>query len=402
MKVSNRLVLLLAICSSTLFAQQNIENYLSKNKQIQFTYDYEKNDAQFSLLRDSWISPLMLSYSYTKSDPLGDEQTNQVGALQLNQPIFQSGGIYFGIKYAKALKQYSDFMVDMAKKQTLKEALSLLLQIKKVDYNIKRQKLQIANAQIDLEQKKEQYLHGQLASGVLDQAIIEQNRLIQQLYNTQTSKEKLITNFKTLSDVSYEKIPIPSLKLVSKEEFLSHNLALKIAYADIKKNNYNKYTTVAKYLPRINLVAGYNWTKTKIPVNGKTQTSESNYYNYGINISLPININTFVDIEQSHLAYLKAKAKAQEEKIKAKALFEEVMQNLANIQKKKELSQRNIELYLGLLKDTKELKKSGYKTQYDVELMQNSVDISKLDIQIYEIEKQLELLTLYGVYLDEI
>jgi outer membrane protein TolC len=81
-----------------------------------------------------------------------------------------------------------------------------------------------------------------------------------------------------------------------------------------------------------------------------------------------------------------------------KAIFEQVMQNIENFERKKQLSVENMELYEKLLSDTKELYQAGYKTQYDVELLQNSVAIQKSDVQIYELDKQLELLTLYEMY----
>lgn len=48
-----------------------------------------------------------------------------------------------------------------------------------------------------------------------------------------------------------------------------------------------------------------------------------------------------------------------------------------------------------MLKDTEELFGVGYKTQYDVDLLANSVRIESINQNIYEIDKQLELLALY-------
>ena len=45
---------------------------------------------------------------------------------------------------------------------------------------------------------------------------------------------------------------------------------------------------------------------------------------------------------------------------------------------------------------------AGYKTHYDVSLLENSVQIQKIDLKIFEIDRQLELLTLYEMYKHEI
>ena len=76
------------------------------------------------------------------------------------------------------------------------------------------------------------------------------------------------------------------------------------------------------------------------------------------------------------------------------------MQNLENFNKKKLLSYENREIYSKLLTDTKKLYTAGYKTEYDVNLLQNSVEIAKIDAKIFELDKQLELLTLYEMYVN--
>lgn len=401
MKFLNFLTLLLLLLSSLLIANENnasLDDYISKIKKDQFKFDYEKNEAESSKLRDSWIAPLNLQYSHSISNPYEDDQTSQSAAIRMDQPIFQSGGIYYGIKYASASKKYADYSVDVAKRKMIKDAISLLMQIKQSDFRIQRQKLQIKNSEISLEQKKEQYLNGQLDSGFLDNAIIERNFVIQNLYDIETSKEKLISSFSTLSDLDYENVAIPYLELLNKGEFLKHNIVLKMADSKIEQDGYNKDITIAKYLPAVNLTAGYNWSKTDSPF--KFGASEKDYYDYGFKASMPISINTFRDIESAKIDFLKSGLLREDNKIQLDALFNQVMQNLENLDKKKLLSVENKEIYSKLLVDTKSLYSAGYKTEYDVDLLENSVKISELDSKIYEIDKQLELLTLYEMYVN--
>jgi hypothetical protein len=293
----------------------------------------------------------------------------------------------------------------MQKRKLVKDAISLLMQIKQMDLKIEKQKLKIKNAEINLEQKKEQYLNGQLDSGFLDNAIIERNIVIQILYDIETNKERLVSKFHAISDIDYKTASIPHLKILKKDEFLKHNIVMKISKSDIEKNRYSKDVTLSKYLPRISVVAGYNWDKTEDQQFGNTGagfSGHTDYYNYGLRASMPLDINTFRDIEVSKVEYLKSKVAIKDKKRELLAIYEQVMQNIANFDKKKSLSLENKELYEKLLSDTKDLFEAGYKTEYDVSLLKNSVEIQKIDLKIFEIDKQLELLTLYEMYKNEI
>jgi outer membrane protein TolC len=400
MKVLKLSIALLALCSSTLFCDEKLDDYISKNKKEQFDYDFKKNEAESSKLRDSWIAPLNLNYSHTKSNPYGDEQTSESAAIKMDQPIFQSGGIYYGIKFAEASKIYSNYSIDVVKRKLIKDAISLLMQIKQMDLKISKQKLQIENSEINLAQKKEGYLNGQLDSGFLDSAIVERNVLIQALYDIETNKERVISKFHAISDMNHENASVPTLKLITQEQFLEQNIILGMSESEIIKNGYAKDLTVTKYLPRVNATAGYSWDKSNTSY--QFGPNEKEYYSFGFKANLPLDINSFKDVESSKIDYLKSKLVVEDRKRELIALFEQVMQNIDNFEKKKQLSVENRDIYEKLLADTQDLFRAGYKTQYDVDLLQNSLEIQKDDVAIYEIDKQLELLTLYEMYKDEI
>jgi len=409
MKVLKLSLTLCLAYSSLVFANENnstLDSYISDFKQQEFGYDYEKNEAESSKLRDSWIAPIQLQYSYSRSKPYGDEQTNQNGAIKMDQPIFQSGGIYYGIKFANASKKYSDYSIDVAKRKMIKETISLLMQIKQTALKEEAQKLQIKNSEINLAQKKEQYLSGQLDSGFLDNAVIQRNIVIQALYDIQTAKERLITQFETLSDLDYKTARIPHLEYISSEEFIKYNIVLKQGKSEIEKNDYYHNVTIAKYLPKVSFTAGYNWSKSegqKFIANGTLfdNSNELDYYDYGVRASMPLDINMFRDIESVKVDYLKSKIVQEDKRRELKALFEQVLHNIDNFDKKIALSNENIEIYSRLLKDTKDLFSAGYKTQQDVNTLKNSLNIQNFNSKVYEIDKQLSLLNLYEMYVNE-
>ncbi len=404
MKVLKLSLPLFLVCSLSLAANENttsLDAYISDLKQKQFKYDYQKNEADGSILRDSWIAPLQLNYKYSRSKPLSKELTSQSAAIRMDQAIFQSGGIIYGIKFANASKLYADYSVDVAKRKMIKDTVSILMQIKQVDLKEEAQKLQITNAGINLAQKTEQYLSGQLDSGFLDDAIIQVNIVKQALFDIQTSKEKLINQFSILSDLSYANARIPNLSLISMDDFLEHNIVLKQNAAEIEKNDYYKNVTIAKYLPKVSLTAGYNWNDSEQFFGGSTVINNtSNYYDYGLRVNVPIDINTFRDIESVKIDYLKAQVVQKDKQRELRALFSQVLHNIENFDKKIELSNESMDIYKKLLEDTQELFLAGYKTQYDVNTLKNSLKMQKIDSKILEIDKQLVLLTLYEMYVN--
>lgn len=396
------LLLSLLLVSFSLPANENnasLNGYLSDLKKKQFDYDYDINEEQSSMLRDSWIAPLQFNYSYSRSNPYDKEQITQNAAIKMTQPIFQSGGIYYGIRYANAMRLYNDYTIDVAKRKMIKDAVSILMQLKKADLQEKRQVLQIENADINLEQKKEEYLSGRLDSGFLDDAIIQRNLVKQALFDIQNSKEKLVAQFQVLSDLDYAQASIPHLELISQEEFLQSNIVLKQTQSQIEKDRYYKNVTIAKYLPKVNFTAGYNWQKSEKQLFSQLD-GERDYYDYGVSASMPLDINMFNDIQSVKLDYLKSQVVQEDKKRELNKLFEQVFRNIDNLDKKIDLSKENKELYAKLLKDTQALYDAGYKTEYDVKNLQNSLEIQQLDTKIYEIDKQLELLTLYEMYVN--
>ena len=409
MKVLKLLTLLSLAFSSLVFAKDNIDDnttalnsYLSGLKRKQFEYDHGKNEAESSKLRDSWIAPLQLNYSYSRSKPFTKELTNQSAAIRMDQPIFKSGGIYYGIKFANASRLYSNYTIEVAKRKMIKDTIAILMQLKQTDMRIAVQNLQIQNSEINLAQKKEQYLNGQLDSGFLNNAIIQRNNVIQALYDIESNKEKLLNQFSALSDLDAKTAKIPHLELMNQEEFLAHNIAIKQKDAAIKKSQYKKDITVVKYLPKVNFTAGYSWNKSQQQFSTTALfTKDIKYYDYGIRINMPIDLNTFRDIESAKIDFLKSQVALKDKQREFKALFQQILKNIDNFNKKIALSNENIELYAKLSEDTKKLFLAGYKTQYDVDTLSNSLKIQKLNSKIYEIDKQLELLKLYEIYVNE-
>jgi len=392
--LKKRWLLCSLLCSFSLSA----DDILSDLKEEQFRYDYRKAQLQSDMLRDSWLQPLQLRYSYGKSDQYDGDSTTQNAAISIDQPIFRSGGIYYGIKFAEASRRYSALSIDAARQKLIKEAVSLLMQIRQSDLRIAKQELLIANAGLNLELKTEAYLHGDLDSGFLDNAIIDKNVLIQSLYDLQTLKERQISSYESISDAPYATTPVPKLTLIEEDAFTSEAIDLRLSGHEMEKSRWNSNVTRAKYLPQISLNAGYNWNKIENPAFAGSVIpirNESRYTTYGMSASMPIDFNEFRDTQIARIEELKAGVAFADKKRELQALYRQVRHNLDNSDKKIALAHENHALYEKLLNDTKSLFQAGYKTQYDVEMLDNSAKIQDIEIGILEYDRQLELLNLY-------
>lgn len=398
------------LCSALAASEHNattgkgLSAYLSQLKREAFGYDFAITEAQSKQLRDSWIQPVIIRYSLNRQNPYNEQgapQTQQQSAsIAIDQPLFQSGGIYYGIKYAQASRDVNRLSIAQQERTLIKQAVELLMQIKQADLGIKKQQLQVENSEINLIQKREQYGSGQLDSGFLNNAVIERNIARQALLDLQTAKERLVSAFESISDLDYRTAKIPFLAQVDAARFMQETIDLKLVERQREQERYNRNVTLASYMPSINLQASYNWQKQESfffagATAVKSEPPETVYYRYGLSASLPISYNSGRDYEASRLAYLKSKVTIDDTKRALKALYEQVMQNLHNTDAKIALSKENEALYATLLADTKELYKAGYKTRYDVDTLANSRQIETLNQRIYEIDRQLELLTLY-------
>jgi len=123
---------------------------------------------------------------------------------------------------------------------------------------------------------------------------------------------------------------------------------------------------------------------------------KDSFYTYGFHISMPLfDINSFKNIELAKLNYLKSSLQLLDKKREEKNLYRAIFKKLGHIDKKISLTYEDLKLYSSLLNQTKELFKAGEKTKYDVMTMQNSLNSRRLDLKIFDMDRQILLLELY-------
>lgn len=368
---------------------------LSGEKQLQLRLKSEKNKEEASKLQDSWINPLTLSATQTKNSVDTDfESTSTSYRLTLSQDIFRSGGIYYAVQYADAMEKLQASLLKLEEKALLSSAYQTLLLIKRATLGIEKQKKAIESAEIDVKYKQEQYLNGLTDISFLNNAVLTKNRQKSALSDLQNAKADLIQQFSNLSDLPPETVEAIEFQPISEETFLQRNLALEQKKHEIESKRYVKNMTITSYLPKLTVDASYVSDHTESPYS--FQQRDESYYNYGLKLSIPLSINTYRDIESARLDYLISRSELTTGELEEANFYKSIQKRLDAIKTKISLAQEDFDLYEKLLFQTVEQKNAGLKTADDVAVMKNSRDSSRLDIEIYRIDRQLELLKLYA------
>ena len=372
------------------------DNILSHTQNSLFEYDQEKNKDEMFKLKNSWINPINLSYSYSKTNQFASDKKTNVASISINQPIFKSGAIYSSIKYAKFLDIYNQMNIEKSKKIAIKNAYEILFNIKKIDVTIKKQRLLIENEDIDINRKKEQFLSGVIDSSLLNNAIISKNSLLQSQEDLMEQKKSLILDFKNLSDLDYKSVSLPTFKLISKNEYVNNNQDLKLAKENAKVQRYEKNSVIGNNLVTISLNGSYNTVKESYsPQTLMLQNNRFNYYKVGFTISMPIGVNSIKNVQSAKVSYLKSKLSILDEKNKLEHKYQTFVLKIRNLDKKIKILKENNSLYESLINSTKDNIKAGINTILDLKELQNTEKINNLTIESYKIDKNIELLNLY-------
>ena len=390
-KSSKVKLLLCSLISINLYASNELfdEKIISDKRLETFNLTKEQIEQDSSKLRKDWINPI--TYQYKKN--LGEEYETAQSIISINQPIFQSGGIYKAIKYADSSYDYASIELDQQKKELIKQALNLLYNIEKTNLNLQKAKYTLENAKIDVTRKKEQVLNGFLDASFLDDALLTLNTTKHNLVDLKYQKQELINNFNNISSQDYTKFELPIFKLFNEKEFMENNIELKKLEADIEKKGNYSYMTMAKYLPSVN--AFYTYSKYH-ETDNKNGLDKENEQTFGLSLNIPLDTRTFNDIESKKIDYLKSKLNLENSIDDEKTFFKTKLEKISMLDERLQITKDDLEVYDSILKIINEEKQAQLKTQSDLDTLQNSQKIKSLDLKIYEIDKQLELLELYA------
>lgn len=364
------------------------ESVISQKRLEIFDLSKEQIEEDSSKLKKDWIN----SITYTYSKVYGETYDTEKSLVSIDQPIFKTGGIYKAIKYANAIKLYSHLDLDLQKKALIKDTTTLLFNINKINLEIKKQELLISNGEIDIQRKKEQVFNGFADTSLLDNAILDTNIRKNALAELVYQKDELINQFNTYANGDYTSFDLPKFKLLNKESFIENNLNILKSKADINSKNDYVWMTISKYLPTVSATFDY----TKYHTTSNPSITDDSVQNYGIKITMPLDTRTYNDIQSKRIDYLKAKLNFDNVISEQENFFKSKLSKIKMIESKMTIAKDDYNLYSSLLDVIIEEKEAEIKTQSDVDTLLNSKKIKALELEIYDLEKQIELLEIYS------
>lgn len=380
---------------SALRAESELSDILSTDKRQLLEYQKEQNSVQTHQLENSWISPIMLSYSKNYSTQFGSTINTGQFVVSVDQPIFKSGGIWSAIKYAKALGKANGLDLELQKRELILQSLTLLYNLKKSKYQLEKLALTINNDNVDIQIQKESYDEGLSNRTLYDQALLKRNQDETSRLELELQIVKLENDFSLLSSLNPHSVKLPNFGMIDKARYMENQLTLQRDNLRVKEKQHNSYMTLSKYLPEISVTGRYTNEDLNPLFASPNSQIKTQYFNYGFKVTLPLNINSFDDVQNSKIAYLNAKVTLDENRKQLLNNFKLVQKRLEIIDKKIALSKDDAGHYASMLTTAQELELIGDRTSLDTEMVSNRVKIRELDQEIYKIDAQLELLGLY-------
>jgi hypothetical protein len=387
-KTIKNIFFIILFFNSIIFANENI---LSEQRLEDLNLSKKKVDLDSAKQKIEWINPINFTYKRNIDTPnqnlnQGMFNPKEISTISINQPIFRSGGIYNAIKYSNVSRKYQTLDIDIQRKNLIKDATLLLFELNKIDLNIKRQLLQIKNSKIDVTQKKEQVFNNLLDISFLNNAIISLNKNKLLMEDLNLNKIDILNKFNNISSKPYSNFDMPKFTILNKDDLLKRNLYIKKSKINEKSLNYLKKITLSKYLPSISIVHDYQ----------KYHDIGMDMSTTGIKFTIPLDVTSYYDTQSAKISYLKSKLATNIIKAQEDNYISSQLKRTKIIDRKIKIQEENIYSYSQLIKEMIELRDSGLKTSNDVQVLKNSKEIALLQLDIFNINKQIKLLEIYA------
>jgi len=378
------------VITLSLIASLTFASVLSDTKDKIFNEETNKALQDSSALKNSWISPAVVSASFIKSTQ--NKITTDTKSLKIvwNQDIFRSGGIYYAIKYAKFLGIYNLDLIKQQKLNLIKQVFTLKTKILRDELLLKQNRLKLANIEINLKVIKDNYLAG--TADISDMNNILVQRDTQKMANL-SLKQSIETEKRELLKLTNKNFELQNFPLITKKEYLKQNIDIKVLESKSKSDYAKVKITMASYLPKVtlNLQASHNDYDSELPA----QTYSDKPWSAGITLSMPLDINYKANIQSAKINYLKSKLDINDKINSLSQKYDEVIDNINILKQKIKIAKQIKSSYKSLYNVVKEQYKAGLKTIYDVNSLKNSLEIQNLEIEIQKYNITLQKIDLY-------
>lgn len=345
----------------------------------------QKNAQDVDVEKNSWISPLIFSASLNNNkDETYKESQTKNAAINWNQDIFRSGGIFYTIEKAEASGQANMLNIYMQEANYLKKIYTLASQIKRDTLKYEQSELILKNRDIDLFIIKEKYKAGSTDISELNRATIDRDHArtdliaAKNLLRNEQYELKKLAGYKKI-----ETIILPDIALISKSEYLKQHLELLKYQAEDKSQSAIYKIAQSSYLPKLALNASYGYTQSS----GDIVDRDGENYRYGAMISMPLDINAKSAIESERLQLLETRLTQIDRKLELEQEYEMRFATISDYEEKIVVAQDMLNLYNELQTFTQSQVDVGLKSSYELDSLKNSVTIQELEkeMQFYNI-----------------
>lgn len=387
--MNKQLLSLSVLLSTTLFCD---DVALSPQKSELLKLKREKIIQEGESASRSFVSPVMLSTSLNKNkNPNLESETNSIG-LDWSQDLFRSGGISQSIAEAEASKDFNMLGVDREEGDYFKQIYKLGTQIDRDKLIYKQNELALKNRDIDLFIIKAKYKVGSADISELNRITIDRDSVRTNLITLKNSlKNEEYELKKLVGDTAFDGLKLSEIPLISQDEYIKSHLELLQYEQKQKKDEASLGVTRSAYLPKLTFVGSLGYTNYESQMNNY----EGRDYSYGAVISMPLDINMKSKIEASHLQHLQTKTAEIDRRLELEKEYAMRAASIADYEEKIGVAKEMIEMYEELYSFSDAQVKAGYKSEYELESLRNSLEIQKYEKEIHNKNILIEKISLY-------
>lgn len=351
----------------------NDEKILSQSQQDILDTREKIIHEQKSIDKKSWLSDINLNA--TLSENQDDITTKSVG-VSYEQNIFKFGGIWYSIDLASLQEQYDILDLHVSYKDFINTIYKSVIDIKIGELNIQKTELKIKNQTIAIKIKQDEYKEGQTDIVTLNDKIIDKSSLEESLINLKIALQKNIDELKKYSNINYNDIKIPDMKIVDIDTYMRQSDEINLAQKNTNIAKLNYKIKRSEFLPKLSfsLSGGYQ--------DIDESKNDGEYYNYGLKLSMPLDFSFSNEIEKSKLTYLLSTQQETQKKIDEEVAYQKISKEIEKYKSLIDIANKDITLYKELLEVTNEEYKAGYKALEDVQILSNTKTTRELDVKL--------------------
>ena len=390
-----RKILVCSIFCSFIFAD-NLEILQNDKKEFR-NLEKEIIQKKYEGAKNDWIGTVNLSSGLTRSHAFSKENDafNKSISIGFSQSIYESGGIEFGIKYAKDELNSELIAWENENIAILQIIYETLLFIKKLKFQIEQSDYALKNKDIELILKKIQYEAGRVDIIDLNNAIMSKNNQQKEnisLINSLKDKEYELSKY---TSFRANEIEIIDFKIIDKEKFLKDNLNIRYENSRVELLNTSYNQLKSSYKPKVTLNTSAGYSNNENLTTNTTGDDERNG-SIGLNASMPIfDITKDAKLEKSKLEVLKQKVNINDIKNELAYEYEQILTQINTYDEYEKTVENNLKLYDDLIMVNQSSNAAGMTSDYDLEVLQNTKKINEYDLQINDIDKKLQYSKLY-------